>query len=51
MLGRTAWGTVRDIHLPVLRPSILTTLLIVFVDDASHILKVRIQAFIRVMVA
>ena len=37
MLGRTAWGTVRDIHLPVLRPSILTALLIVFVDTVKEL--------------
>ena len=37
VLGRTAWGTVRDIHLPVLRPSILTALLIVFVDTVKEL--------------
>lgn len=37
VLGRTTWGTVRDIHLPVLRPSILTALLIVFVDTVKEL--------------
>ena len=37
VLGRTAWGTVRSIHLPVLRPSILTALLIVFVDTVKEL--------------
>ncbi|MFP7674429.1 ABC transporter permease [Marivita sp. S0852] len=37
VLGRTAWGTVRDIHLAVLRPSILTALLIVFVDTIKEL--------------
>ncbi|SFR47546.1 ABC transporter permease [Litoreibacter janthinus] len=31
-LGQTALGTLRRIHLPILRPSLLTALLIVFVD-------------------
>lgn len=31
-LGQTAMGTLRRIHLPILRPSLLTALLIVFVD-------------------
>ncbi|MCK0150513.1 iron ABC transporter permease [Marivita sp. S6314] len=37
VLGRTAWGTVKDIHLAVLRPSILTALLIVFVDTVKEL--------------
>lgn len=37
VLGRTAWGTVRDIHLSVLRPSILTAMLIVFVDTIKEL--------------
>ncbi|MFK7835913.1 MAG: ABC transporter permease [Sulfitobacter sp.] len=37
VLGRTAWGTVRKIHLPVLRPSILTALVIVFVDTVKEL--------------
>jgi len=37
VLGRTAWGTVRDIHVPVLLPSILTALLIVFVDTIKEL--------------
>lgn len=37
VLGRSTWGTVRDIHLPVLRPSILTALLIVFVDTIKEL--------------
>ncbi|KNG93089.1 ABC transporter permease [Pseudaestuariivita atlantica] len=37
VLGRTAWGTVRSIHLPVLRSSILTALLIVFVDTIKEL--------------
>jgi len=37
VLGRTALGTVRAIHLPVLRPSILTALLIVFVDTVKEL--------------
>jgi iron(III) transport system permease protein len=32
VLGRSAYGTLRRIHLPLLRPSLLTALLIVFVD-------------------
>ncbi|WP_244508622.1 ABC transporter permease [Litoreibacter albidus] len=31
-LGQTAFGTLRRVHLPILRPSLLTALLIVFVD-------------------
>jgi len=37
VLGRTAWGTARSIHLPLLRPSILTALLIVFVDTVKEL--------------
>jgi len=37
VLGRTPWGTVRAIHLPVLRSSILTALLIVFVDTVKEL--------------
>ena len=37
VLGRTAWGTVRDVHLSVLKPSILTALLIVFVDTVKEL--------------
>ena len=31
-LGQTPWGTLRRVHLPILTPSLLTALLIVFVD-------------------
>ncbi len=31
-LGRTPWGALRAVHLPLLRPSVLTALLLVFVD-------------------
>jgi iron(III) transport system permease protein len=31
-LGHTPWGTLRRVHLPILTPSLLTALLIVFVD-------------------
>lgn len=37
VLGRTTWGTLRSIHLPVLRPSILTALVIVFVDTVKEL--------------
>ena len=37
VLGRSSWGTVKSIHLPVLRPSILTALLIVFVDTVKEL--------------
>ena len=37
VLGRTAWGTVRNIHLPILRGSTLTALLIVFVDTVKEL--------------
>ncbi|TNF23240.1 MAG: iron ABC transporter permease [Rhodobacteraceae bacterium] len=32
MLGQTSYGTLRKVHLPILTPSLLTALLIVFVD-------------------
>jgi len=37
VLGRTTWGTVRDVHMPILRPSLLTALLIVFVDTVKEL--------------
>lgn len=37
VLGRTAWSTVRNIHMPILRSSILTALLIVFVDTIKEL--------------
>ncbi|MEL7099833.1 MAG: iron ABC transporter permease [Pseudomonadota bacterium] len=37
VLGRTGWGTVRDIHVPILRRSLLTALLIVFVDTIKEL--------------
>lgn len=37
VLGRTAWGTVRNVHVPILRSSILTALLIVFVDTIKEL--------------
>ncbi|MEM7461648.1 MAG: iron ABC transporter permease [Pseudomonadota bacterium] len=37
LLGRTAWGTVRDVHMPLLRPSVLTAMLIVFVDTIKEL--------------
>ena len=37
VLGRTAWGTVRAVHLPLLRPGLLTALLIVFVDTVKEL--------------
>lgn len=37
VLGRTGWGTVRRVHLPILRGSILTALLIVFVDTIKEL--------------
>ena len=37
VLGRTAWGTVRSVHMPILRGSILTALLIVFVDTIKEL--------------
>ena len=37
VLGRSAWGTVRSVHMPILRGSILTALLIVFVDTVKEL--------------
>ena len=37
VLGRTVWGTVRSVHLPILRGSILTAMLIVFVDTIKEL--------------
>ncbi len=37
VLGRTTIGTVRDVHLPLLTPSIITALLIVFVDTVKEL--------------
>lgn len=37
VLGRTEWGTVRRVHLPILKPSLLTALLIVFVDTIKEL--------------
>ena len=37
VLGRSAWGTVRHIHMPILRGSVLTALLIVFVDTIKEL--------------
>ncbi|MEO0937606.1 MAG: iron ABC transporter permease [Pseudomonadota bacterium] len=37
VLGRSGWGTVRDIHIPILRRSLLTALLIVFVDTIKEL--------------
>ncbi|QUJ78190.1 iron ABC transporter permease [Sulfitobacter albidus] len=37
VLGRTSWGTVRSVHMPVLRSSILTALVIVFVDTVKEL--------------
>ncbi len=37
VLGRSNWGIVRDVHLRVLRPSLLTALLIVFVDTVKEL--------------
>lgn len=37
VLGRTVWGTVRDVHLIMLRPSIFTAMLIVFVDTIKEL--------------
>jgi len=31
-LGRTPWGTVIEVHLPILRPALITAALLVFVD-------------------
>jgi len=37
VLGRSAWGTVRDVHISMLRPSLLTAALIVFVDTIKEL--------------
>jgi len=37
VLGRTAAGTVRSVHMPILRSSIFTALLIVFVDTIKEL--------------
>ncbi|MEO0386937.1 MAG: iron ABC transporter permease [Pseudomonadota bacterium] len=37
VLGRSAWGTVRAVHLPILTPSVLTAFLIVFVDTIKEL--------------
>lgn len=37
VLGRSSWGTVRNIHMPILRGSVLTALLIVFVDTIKEL--------------
>ncbi len=37
VLGRSSWATVRKVHLPVLRGSVLTALLIVFVDTVKEL--------------
>ncbi|MEO0390579.1 MAG: iron ABC transporter permease [Pseudomonadota bacterium] len=37
VLGRGSWGMVRDVHLPILRRSLLTALLIVFVDTIKEL--------------
>lgn len=37
ILGRTDWGTVRSVHLPILKPSLLTAFLIVFVDTVKEL--------------
>lgn len=37
VLGRSSMGTVRSVHLPILRPSLLTALLIVFVDTVKEL--------------
>nr|WP_245883746.1 iron ABC transporter permease [Hasllibacter halocynthiae] len=37
VLGRSAWGTVRSVHLPILRPSLAAAALIVFVDIAKEL--------------
>lgn len=36
-LGRTAFGTLRDVHLPLLKGSLLTALLLVFVDCVKEL--------------
>jgi iron(III) transport system permease protein len=37
VLGAGPWGTVRRVHLPVLRPAVATAALIVFVDVAKEL--------------
>ncbi len=37
VLGQSGWATVRRVHLPVLRGSVLTALLIVFVDTIKEL--------------
>ena len=37
VLGAGLWGTVRRVHLPVLRPAVATAALIVFVDVAKEL--------------
>ncbi|MEO1538137.1 MAG: iron ABC transporter permease [Pseudomonadota bacterium] len=37
VLGSSGWATVRKVHLPVLRASVLTALLIVFVDTVKEL--------------
>ncbi|KIT17553.1 putative 2-aminoethylphosphonate transport system permease protein PhnV [Jannaschia aquimarina] len=37
VLGRGVWGTVRDVHVPTLVPSLMTAALIVFVDVAKEL--------------
>ena len=37
VLGSSNWGTLRRVHLPVLRGSVLTALLIVFVDTVKEL--------------
>lgn len=37
VLGRSAWGTVRAVHLPLLRSGLFTALLLVFVDVVKEL--------------
>ncbi|MEM6941456.1 MAG: iron ABC transporter permease [Pseudomonadota bacterium] len=37
VLGRSNWGMVRSVHLPILRPSLLTAFVIVFVDTVKEL--------------
>ena len=37
VLGRSVWGTVRSVHVPILSPSLATAALIVFVDVAKEL--------------
>ena len=37
VLGRSVWGTVRAVHVPLLTPSLATAALIVFVDVAKEL--------------